>query len=508
MRVSSRFFQTMGVNSILDQQFKLSKTQNQLASGKRIQSPSDDPVATSQLMQLRQTQNTVGQFQANADAAVNRLSTEEGVLNSVTTLLQRVRELSIQAANATQTNDTRKFIASEVRQRLEELVGLANTRDGNGEYLFAGSKGFTEPFVPNASGGYDYFGDDSQRFLQIGNGRQVADGNPGSEVFGLVRNGNGTFVTSAGGGATASAAGTNTGAGVVEGVAVSAQFIPAVDGYRIVFTSGTGDYEVQDAAGNPLAPPVTGTYTDPGSIEIPIGGATAATVALSGMPDNGDTFTLSVGTNTGTAVVTGGSVQGQFIPALVNGVNGYTLRFIQAAPTDPITYEVLTTGDLQPLAPPVTGTYVDGQPIAFQGALVTVTGTPANGDTFSIRSSEYQNIFQTLSDFVTTLETGVTSAAEQAMLNNNINRFLADVDQSMNSILTVRASVGARLNAVDGQRYINEDQLIQTTQIISSIEDLDYADAISRLNLQMAGLEAAQQTYLKVQGLSLFNFLR
>lgn len=415
MRISSRFFQTMGVNSILEQQVKLSKTQNQLASGKRILTPSDDPVATSQLMQLRQTENTVGQFQANADAAVNRLSTEEGVLSSVTNLLQRVRELSIQAANATQTNDTRGFIASEIRQRLEELVGLANTRDGNGEYLFSGSKGFTEPFVPNAAGGYDYNGDDSQRFLQIGAGRQVADGNPGSEVFQRVRNGNGSFVT-----------------------------------------------EVSTA-------------------------------------------------NTGTGVIDGGSVQGNFIPTLTGGVNGYTLRFIQAAPTDPITYEVFESGDPQPAphpTPVATGTYVDGEPIVFQGALVRVTGTPADGDTFSVRSSEYQDIFQTLSDFVDTLETDVTSAAEQAQLNNNINSFLADVDQGMNSILTVRASVGARLNAVDGQRYINEDQLIQTTQIISSIEDLDYAEAVSRLNLQMAGLEAAQQTYLKVQGLSLFNFLR
>ncbi|WP_127476408.1 flagellar hook-associated protein FlgL [Sulfurivermis fontis] len=421
MRISSRFFQTMGVNSILDQQVKLSKTQNQLASGKRILTPSDDPVATSQLMQLRQTENTVKQYQANADAAVNRLSTEEGVLDSVTTLLQRVRELSIQAANATQTNDTRRFIASEVRQRLEELVGLANTKDGNGEYLFAGSKGFTEPFVPNAAGGYDYFGDDNQRFLQIGDGRQVADGNPGSEVFQLIRNGNGTFVT-----------------------------------------------EVNQ---DPLNP------------------------------------------NQGTGVIDGGSVQGSFIPALTNGVNGYTLRFIQAAPTDPITYEVFETGD--PTETPITladgttvGTYVDGEPIAFRGALITVTGTPVDGDTFTIRSSEYQDIFQTLSDFVRTLETSVNTPSALAQLNNNIGSFLSNIEQGMNNILTVRASVGARLNAIDGQRYINEDQLLQTTQIISSVEDLDYAEAVSRLNLQMAGLEAAQQTYLKVQGLSLFNYLR
>ncbi|MCW8917935.1 MAG: flagellar hook-associated protein FlgL [Gammaproteobacteria bacterium] len=414
MRISTRSFQAMGVNSMLDQQVKLSKTQNQLSTGKRILVPSDDPVATSQLMQLRQTENTVKQYQANADAATNRLSTEEGVLNGVTNLLQRVRELAIQGNNATQTNETRGFIAAEARERLDELLGLANTKDGNGEYLFAGSQGFTEPFVPNATGGFDYMGDDTARMIQIGAGRQVPDGHPGSEVFYNVRNGNGTFVT-----------------------------------------------EVS-------------------------------------------------GANTGTGIIDGGSVQGTFTPALTAGVNGYTLRFIQAAPTDPITYEVFESGDPQPSphpTPVATGTYVAGEPIAFQGALVTLTGTPADGDTFSVRSSEYQDVFQTLQNFITALETPVTGSAQQAQLHNEIGRFLGDVDQAMNSILGVRASGGARLNAIDGQRYINDDQLLQTTQVISSIEDLDYAEATSRLNMEMAGLEAAQQTYIKVQGLSLFNYL-
>lgn len=411
MRISTRYFQAQGINSILAQQARLSKTQNQLATGKRILTPSDDPVATSQLAQLRQTENSVKQFQANSDAAINRLTTTDGVLDGVNNLLQRVRELSIRAANATQTNETRKFIAAEIRQRLDELLGLANTRDGNGEYLFAGSKGSTEPFVPNAAGGYDYMGDDTQRLLQVGPARQIADTSSGAEVFARIRNGNGTFVTS--------------------------------------------------------------------------------------MDSN----------NTGSGVVTATSVQGQFVPDLTNGVNGYTLHFIQANPGDPVTYEVFASGD--PAQTVIaSGSYTDGEPIIFNGALVTVTGEPADGDSFSIRSSENQDIFQTLRDFINTLENPVTTVAQQARLNNDINRFLGDVDQGMSNILTARASVGARLNAIDGQRTVNDDQLFQTTQIISSIEDLDYASAISELNLQMAGLQAAQQTYIKVQGLSLFNFLR
>lgn len=506
MRISSRFFQTLSINSILDQQVRLSKTQNQLATGKRIMTPADDPVGTSQLMQLRQTENTVEQYQANSDAAINRLSTEEGVLAGVTNLLQRVREQAIQAANASQTNETRSFIAAETRQRLEELVGLANTKDGNGEYLFAGSKGFTEPFVPNAAGGYDYFGDDSQRFLQISAGRQVADGNSGSEVFGLIRNGNGSFVTSTSTSATLEAT-LDPPSTASASATVNPQYADAVEGYRIVFDNSVppGVYELFDSSNVSLG---TTPYADPLNISINISGDAAAAITLSGVPENGDEFVLHTGGNAGTGMVTSTSVQGRFEPALVNGVNGYTLHFIQADPGDPITYEVLTSGDLNPLAPPVTGTYTSGEPIPFRGALVTLNGTPADGDTFSIRSSENQNIFQTLQNFITALETPVTSPAEMAELNNDINRFLTDIDQGMDNILTVRAGVGARLNAIDAQRYINDDQLFQTTKIISSIEDLDYAEAISRLNLQMAGLQAAQQTYLKVQDLSLFNFLR
>lgn len=508
MRISTRFFQQMGVNNILNQQANLSKTQNQLATGKRILTPSDDPVGTSQLMQLRQTQNTVTQYQANTDAAINRLSTEEGTLNSVNNLLQRVRELAIRAANASQTNDTRKFIAAEIKERLDELVGLANTKDGNGEYLFAGSKGFTEPFVPNAAGGFDYMGDDSQRFIQIGAGRQIADANPGSEVFGLIRNGNGSFVTSTGMRTTMDAELDELSTASARAV-VFPEYADQLEGYSVVFSdpANPGDpstYELFDADGTSLG---TGNYTDPMTLILQIGFEDAGYIELSGAPIDQDSFTLHTGSNGGTGVVAGTSVQGRFEPALVNGVNGYTLRFNTAADGS-ITYDVLTSGDLQPLSPPATGSYTEGEPIAFQGALVHINGTPADGDTFSIRSSENQNIFQTLSNFVDALQTPVTSASEQAELNNRLNRFLSDVDQGMNNILTVRAGIGARLNAIDGQRDINEDQLFQTTQIISSIEDLDYASAISKLNLQMAGLEAAQQTYIKVQGLSLFNYLR
>src|SRR5690606_33862678 len=105
------------------------------------------------------------------------------------------------------------------------------------------------------------------------------------------------------------------------------------------------------------------------------------------------------------------------------------------------------------------------------------------------------------------LDAPVTSEAGRARLNNAVNRALATLDQGLERLLDVRASVGARLKSVESQRNINEDVLLQLQTNLSDVEDLDYAEAISRFNLQQTTLQAAQQTYVQVQRLSLFNFL-
>jgi flagellar hook-associated protein 3 FlgL len=75
-------------------------------------------------------------------------------------------------------------------------------------------------------------------------------------------------------------------------------------------------------------------------------------------------------------------------------------------------------------------------------------------------------------------------------------------------VLELRTSVGARLNTIDSQGLVSEDQTLQLKAALSSIEDLDYAEAISRFNLQQVALQAAQQTYVQLGRLSLFDFIR
>ncbi|HKJ75416.1 MAG TPA: flagellar hook-associated protein FlgL [Alphaproteobacteria bacterium] len=425
MRISSKQIQQVGIDSILNQQSRLSETQRQVASGNRILKPSDDPVGTSELMNLRKSTESTKQYQENAKAAKNRLTTEEGVLQGVTNLLQRTRELAVKGANGSQTNETRGYIAAEVRQRIDELAGLANSKDGAGDYLFSGGKGTTKPFVEKAGGGYQYQGDQTARELQIGAGRRIADGDAGSEVFQLIRNGNGSFMTE------------------------------------------------PDAA------------------------------------------------NTGTGVIQSTSVVDQYQPVNTAGNNGYTIRFLDdPGGGDEIRYELYETdsppavpGAWPPAADPDrldSGTYVQGEPIEYTagGFRVEISGRPDDGDTFEVKASENQDIFTTLENLASALEQPVHTATQHAELENAVNRSIEDIDQGLDNVMVVRSSLGARLNAVESQEYVNDDYLLQSQEIMSSIEDLDYAEAVTRLNMQMAGLDAAQKAYMKVQGLSMFNYLR
>ena len=189
MRISTSWAQQTAVNSILDQQSKLQQTQMQLSTGKKILMPSDDPAAAARSIDFNQGIKQTEQYQSNIRSARQRLDLESGVLQNATDILQRIKELGVQGLNATNSQSDRVIIATEMESLNENLVSLANTRNANGEYLFSGFKSTTQAFSKNTvTGGYIYAGDSSQRTLQIGENRQIADGDPGINIFGTPTN--------------------------------------------------------------------------------------------------------------------------------------------------------------------------------------------------------------------------------------------------------------------------------------------------------------------------------
>ena len=399
MRISTQEYYNRSINVMLEQQSALSQIQNQVASGKRVNTPADDPIAAVHILELERTKTESEQFGKNSDLARSRLSLEEQGLADAGSLMQRVRELVVQASNTgTLSDNDRKSIASELSARLDELEALSNRKDSNGEYLFSGFSTLTQPFVVDGTGAVQYAGDQGNRQLQVGPTQRVADGHSGFDVFMDIPSGNGTFATGA--------AAANTGSGIIDAGSVSNVGAWVPDNYTLTFTTPTS-WAVTDSLGNSVA----------------------------------------------------------------------------------------------------TGAYTSGRSIAFRGVQVTVTGAPAAGDTFAVKKSTSQDAFTTLRGIVSALNTPATTPALKAQLSSTLSASLQQIDQTTDHFLGVRATVGARLssldNADDSRAALNVD--IETS--LSGLRDLDYASALSKMQQQVVGLQAAQLSYSKISQLSLFNYL-
>lgn len=182
-RISTALLFDRGIAGMLQQQVKLSETQLQIASGKRILSPKDDPVGAAYALDLKTAISQTEQYQSNADRAYARLEMQESTLKGVDDLLPRIKELTVQGLNDTYSAGDRQAIAEELRQINDELLALANTKDSNGEYIFAGYDADSVPFANPADGVFSYSGDAGTRTLQISPTRQIQDRENGFDVF-------------------------------------------------------------------------------------------------------------------------------------------------------------------------------------------------------------------------------------------------------------------------------------------------------------------------------------
>lgn len=204
MRISTSWNQQLSVNAMLDQQSKLSNTQMKLSTGKQILSPSEDPAAAVRLLDLDQMTKQTEQYQNNIQTARQRLSLEEANIQDVVNTMYRIKQLTVQGLNDSNVQSDRVAIAEELDQLNQHMLGIANSKNANGEYLFSGYATNTQPYakgdtfvdtnIPpkNPVYSYPYLGDDygglpdnDKRGIQIGPSRQVADGNYGEQVFGV-----------------------------------------------------------------------------------------------------------------------------------------------------------------------------------------------------------------------------------------------------------------------------------------------------------------------------------
>ena len=294
-RMSSNQIHQSSLDVILDAQARLQRTQEQLATGKQLLNPSDDPIATSQIMTIRSELSRIETLQKNANHAYSELSLAESTVAGVQDALQRARELAVRGNNDALGATEKAMIASEIEGLRTQIMALANTKSASGEYLFAGFSS-DQAAYQEADGIVSYQGDDNAREVNLSASTTIKTRLSGIEVFG------------------------------------------------------------DDAGG----------------------------------------------------------------------------------------------------------------------------------------------VFSSLTAVATSLRSNDRASFEAAF---------DALDASMTTVSEARSSLGVRLNQVSEQQSINESFNLQLTKTLSGLEDLDYAKAISEMNLQMLALEAAQKAYTNTQGLSLFNYL-
>jgi flagellar hook-associated protein 3 FlgL len=273
MRIASNVYQLQWLASIQRQQAELAAIQDQVSSGKRISTAADDPAGAAQGLLLQQGLDRLENFGTNAETARRRLALEEGSLSQATDALNRVRELAIQAANGTQTPESRSAIAAEARELLTGLLNTANAQDGEGRYLFAGNLVQTRPFV--LSGGVQYAGDGGVRAQRVADARTVQEGDPGSAVFMQIPSGNGSFTVGSNAGNTGTASWSSA------TVANGTPFVPG--NYTLEFTSATA-WEARNGA----VVVASGTYAPGETISFQ-----GASIEFQGTPAAGDQFTIA-----------------------------------------------------------------------------------------------------------------------------------------------------------------------------------------------------------------------
>jgi flagellar hook-associated protein 3 FlgL len=279
MRVTQSLNQTQFVNALDSLESNLSQTQNQISSGVSFTSPSQNPIAAGTVNNYQQALAQSQQYTANSNSAQTSLQTENAALTQLQNQLQSLRSLALEANSGTQTGEDLTAIAAQATQIQNSMLTLANTQDGNGQYIFSGFATQTQPFALTAAGA-SYAGDQGQRQVQIAAGQTISSGDSGDTVFNQIKTGNGAF--------TVAANGANTGTGVVGATTVASTAGYAGGTYTIQFTA-PGTYQVLDSANNVVT---SGAYTAGQTIAF-----AGAQVTLSGQPAAGDSFSVAPSAN-------------------------------------------------------------------------------------------------------------------------------------------------------------------------------------------------------------------
>ncbi|MCO7516141.1 flagellar hook-associated protein 3 [Pseudomonas guariconensis] len=522
MRIStSQFYNTSSAN--YQRTFSnVNKTTQEASDFLRIRTAADDPVGAARLLQLEQQQDMLKQYSGNIVNVRNALGTAESTLNAIGSILQRVNELAISSGNAGFTDSDRKANAAELASLEDQLFSLMNSKDENGKYLFSGSKGDTPPYVRNADGTYTYQGDQSSLMLQVGDMLSLAANETGYSAFEQALN--------------TSRSETNLTAppvddgrvslsnGQVSGSVTYNDRFRSGEPYSIEFLSST-QFKITDAAGNDVTMEATqGGKFDPngdntmisfrgvdlrldisfqaGDEVDPDAAIAGHTFSLASKPDT-ITGTRSPG-NTSASQLAGATITDPDAYKAAFPGGGAVLKFTSA--TDFELYASPLTADSRPIS---TGT-LSGNTATVMGVSFELSGPPNVGDAFNVKvdTHQTQNALDTISQLRAALETPVDNdPVAKQKLQAALDSAIGNIASATNQVTSSISSIGGRGQALDVQAETNEALSTENLKTQSSIRESDPAEVMLRLEMQKNMLQASMQSFAKIAGLSLVNYI-
>ena len=498
---TANYYQRNMVN-LQSRQSGLDRAQLELSTGKKIIRPSDDPTGANSAIRLRKEIDVSDRYIASQDSAERYNMLSESMAKSMTDSIFRAEELMLQSINGTMDSNSLKAIAGELQEILDQFEGLANTTNANGDYIFSGFKTTTETYTKDDFGYLQYQGDDGQRDVLIASGFQVKVNDPASSFIENVPSTTASYIPTANAG---NASNSQISMGFVTRQAEFQNNTPSAP-LTVNFIAGAPAgqirVEVLDSTATPLnMEPDKQTYIDitPGD-KIEFNGIEFSTQAnpapvvgdsfeFASSPDTSIMWTLqrtidamaltsssysataNVANGSG-AVLTGGNIVD---PANGHITDDYTVNILAGG-----LYEVYdSAGSL--IEGPID--YTAENKIKFRGVEFEIGGTPAAGDTFHI-----------------------DRPASEAR-NELVGGLLTELKSGMTSIDNARSEMGARLNAIDVEQQAQYRFREVTQSTLANIEEIDIYQAITNLELEKTGLQASQQSFAKIQNLSLFNYI-
>lgn len=507
MRIGTANFYQRNLSSLQLRQSALDRAQEVVSTGKQVLRPSDDPVAANSIIKLKK-ELEVSERYLNAQNTAERFNQEEETsLESMGNILLRMQELVTQGINGALDRNSLEAIKEELSARFKEFGGIANQKNANGDYMFSGYQTKTVPYTQDRFGYYQYNGDDGVRNVLIAPAFEIAVNDPGSQFIDNIASDYKTFVPAA-----AAASGAQVSMGLVSDPSEYAEPQGVSGTFQIQFSGAPLTYTVVDLGlPNPPAADtiVAGPYDYTAGDDIVFQGIRVKTDANT-PPVAGDNFDMQPATVPNEISIF--SIFQQTLDALSVAGSQYTAKAVSGSAITVLGGNIANPeqhvlGDFDISFPVAGQIQIDRVDRSTIPATVLENVVPAQTYNATGTSLTFNGTEITVSGPENVGEVVRLDRPETSRRVDMLGEMLKQIESAQINIENVRSSVGARLNSIENEDFAQQRFGENTKKTLAQIEEIDIYQAISDLETSSTGLRAAQQSFAKIQNLTLFEFI-